>query len=267
VRLILILGFAISTSILACPASAAPRPRDALRERIIVQLRRHEPLRSARGLRERLAPVDEGPLLIAGHPFPHELSSARRLARALFDHYGVRLVLITNLAGVSVPTFDGLVLNADDEIVANFSLKTRIGVRGRIYPLEPKLGAQIEHRYHWGSWVILAIGHRYIAPKDMDAAFAEAQPHIERAGEVAAIFGIGAARPTWVLVDAPGLDDAHEFLLSASRLTLEFTPVHAVSLATKDFLITTRGYDERIDALVAPSACELGLNPPAPVIR
>ncbi|MGE0525732.1 MAG: hypothetical protein AB7G93_20550 [Bdellovibrionales bacterium] len=74
-------------------------------------------------------PIAPG-LLLIGNNSEEEVNSARRFAEYLFPRFGLTVVLITAYNRFNIPGFDGLIVNADRDAVANFSLKTIHGHPG-----------------------------------------------------------------------------------------------------------------------------------------
>jgi hypothetical protein len=62
-------------------------------------------------------------LIISENAAEHEMVSMRKLASALYPRLGYSLMLVSSVGKLSVPAFDGVVLDYNGRAIANFSLK------------------------------------------------------------------------------------------------------------------------------------------------
>lgn len=166
--------------------------------------------------------ADSG-LILIGAAEDHEIESARKFSTALKKKLNLRVVLISTWGASSVPAFDGVVIDASNQIVANFSMK-RIaspeieklasaakGAFSKIRHfstvdrwLEVMLN-QVSRHPVTGSLRLLTSHHEYLLKR----SYGEVSDEVS-------IFKIGSDRPNWVFIDSSSPlkfneQDAEEF--------------------------------------------------------
>ncbi|MGE3681056.1 MAG: hypothetical protein AB7G93_04960 [Bdellovibrionales bacterium] len=149
-----------------------------------------------------------------------EIISAYRFAEVLHRHNGLSLLLIATWYGLNSPGFDGLILDAEKNVVANFSLKTLRTSKSDKYINAIKLAAKNIRRFSTiQSWIHLVYSQATgeVPPEgfSLDASPLPV-PNVEletfqwkaRSYEnLAILFGAGMRRPSWTLVDIR--DESH----------------------------------------------------------
>ena len=142
----------------------------------------------------------EDGLLVIDAAETHERLTARRFARVLERKYGLRLVLISKVSNMTIPAFDGLIVNAAGAVIANVSMK------------------RTESQFHFrdgyskintyndiGWWVTNLIMHQQDRPSWIDFHSPESRAHFESRvlflRDLAKIFAVGSGRPTWMLIE------------------------------------------------------------------
>ena len=191
-------------------SAAAPRPP------LYITVESARARLSAAGTNDlsRVELIEDSPgLLRTQSRFDHETTSARAFGQVLYEQFGSTLVLVPFLAGIDVPGFDGLVLDQDSRTIANFSLKTT-GLTGLNFI---SLGHQLRRTDEFGTsekWATYLLnmartiaGGRQSDPSShvrLDTAdqVARFEQFVRASRLQREVFGVGSARPTWILIDA-----------------------------------------------------------------
>lgn len=82
---------------------------------------------------------------------PHELDQALELAKILEDTSSLRVVLVSKIGKSDVPAFDGLVVDQDQQILMNLSLKTAAHADALLWAVKTSLKTirNFSHEAHW----------------------------------------------------------------------------------------------------------------------
>lgn len=178
------------------------------------------------------AKEDSPGLINIGSSNIEELVSARRVARAIRELYGYTLVLMGEWQGMSVPGFDGLIVDRNYQVVSNFSLKTisssrekhfrvqmALGIDGLVEFSKPERWSEFLFSYVTGKASRLGSHNETIFVNDVEKVF-RFQMTLDTVTELTAILGIPSDRPNWLLMDideSSGLKNFETY--SAARYT------------------------------------------------
>lgn len=139
--------------------------------------------------------------------------SARELGRALNERSGHTLVLIREIDGISAPGFDGLVLDQNRRVIANFAM--RRCERGAVhYRRLEKTFRQADEFALFKSWPRVLMRAAFTiaeqSREDDPSSVRLTEPYLQKRllrharafRQHCALFGVGTDRPTWILVHA-----------------------------------------------------------------
>lgn len=190
-------------------AHTPPRDWDQIRENLFIAATDRSDTRFGEILKDNLRYEERSGLIIIGAAEGHEVLSARKFARLLKNRMGLRVVLISSWGLVSVPAYDGVVINKDNHIVANFSMKKVSSTRpDRLWNAARTAFDKIRRFSSLDSWMAVMLNN--IGPHEADRPIDIQTVHQaellfrayhEVADEVS-FFKIGSDRPNWVFVDS-----------------------------------------------------------------
>lgn len=141
-----------------------------------------------------------------------EFESARRLGKALHELFGYTLALVSEVEFIDVPAFDGLVLDKDNTVIANFTIKTKssptglaAGAGDAIEKMNRYSGMESWVRYLFQSARELAGFGRHADLDEVDLTTNATKRRYARLVRISRmqieIFGIEGDRPNWLLLD------------------------------------------------------------------
>lgn len=197
-------NFAIAREVGRVPPLSLPAIKANL---IIAAGARAEP-RFGEILGDYLAQEEESGLIIIGAAEQHEIESARKFSSAMKAKLGLRVVLLSTWGASSVPAFDGVVINAENKIVANFSMKKVASPHVERLATATKTAFSKIRRFSTiESWLDVMLNQVSVHPDSLTIRdLNEHQKYIlnrsyNEVSDEVSIFKIGSDRPNWVFID------------------------------------------------------------------
>lgn len=166
-----------------------------------------------------------------GRARAHEIDSVRILGRLFASRFRCNLILIAGLGGWDVPAYDGVILNENQVIIGNFSLK-RMHADSPGDNLSAAMGMAVQYSrsVNWISHIL----RQPLTAGDEDLA---RTIHAHR--QMMRIFVGRTPRPTTIIVDQPGPGPLNAQLTANAVHASSFRPiVPGVMILRDDRLVT-----------------------------
>lgn len=225
-------------------AHTPPRTRGEIKKNLLIAATERSAPRFREIIEANLDREERSGLIVIGVAVDHEVDSARKFARLLKAELGLRVVLLSSWGIGSVPAFDGVVIDGENNIVANFSMKKVTSPHiDKLWSSARNAFEKIRRFSELDSWISVMLNQ--VGPGDDEGILVDTahkaevlhRAYHEVADEVS-IFKIGSDRPNWVFVDsdsAYGLDDVDAYYFS------EAIPPHIMGDERKAVILHSRG--------------------------
>ena len=163
--------------------------------------------------------------------YPDELISARKLGAAFHARLGLTLGLASEVDGLDAPAFDGLVFDHDDNVVANFSIKSMrslINLEKNVAHLILRID-QYSLMKPWAQFVLRTLNEMIQHERSPVETLTVHTPFYRRRYEqvlattrqMIEAFAVETGRPTWILIDVRGVRPLSESEIELMRTVLE----------------------------------------------
>ncbi len=166
-----------------------------------------ERVQAARPLEKFLKAPAENGVLVVGTGEDHEIESVRKMSELLYGKYGLTIVLIGSWQGKTVPAYDGIVVDSQKNVVANFSLKSlkttdwtrlRTPLRSGFEKMQRFSSYESWLRHMFNDAVVDSDGNVVFRSQK---SFDRFNYNFEILVDLLALLDIGSARPKWILLD------------------------------------------------------------------
>ncbi len=166
-----------------------------------------ERVQAARPLDKFLKASADNGVLVVGVGEDHEIESVRKMSELLYGKYGLTIVLIGSWQGKTVPAYDGIVVDSQKNVVANFSLKSLKTTDWTRIKTPLRSGFEKMQRYSSHESWLRHMFNDAVVDSDGNVVF-RSQKSFDRFNynfeilvDLLALLEIGSNRPRWILLD------------------------------------------------------------------